>query len=143
MASGRALDVRVSGPDDLIVFTQPELLDLIVDNWIANAFEYAPRRSIVDIVARREDGCCVIEVSNDAPRLGADDMQHLFEPFWRKDEARSGDLHSGLGLSLTKSLAQALGGTVSASLEGSRLMMSLRCAVRADASSPALSYQGS
>jgi signal transduction histidine kinase len=128
-ASGRALEVRVHGPSDLIVSTQPEFLDLIVDNWIANAFEYAPGGSIVDIEARREDGSFVLEVSNDAPRLAQADLDHLFEPFWRKDDARSGDVHSGLGLSLTKSLAHALGGTVSASLEGARLKMSLRCPV--------------
>ncbi len=126
MALQRSLHVRKQVTEDLVVSTQPEMLELIADNWIANAFEYAPAGSTVDIAARREDLDFVLEVTNDAPRIDAADVDRLFEPFWRKDDSRSDDMHSGLGLPLTKSLATALGCKVSVSLQNTRLHMCLR-----------------
>jgi signal transduction histidine kinase len=143
LAVSRALEVDIGAPDDLVVISQPELLDLIVDNWIANAFEYAPVRSSVAVAAHHADGHLVLEVSNDAPRLTPADLDHLFEPFWRKDDARSGDHHSGLGLTLTQSLAKALGGTVTASIEGSRLSLRLLCPASLATSAPMVSARRS
>jgi two-component system sensor histidine kinase QseC len=125
-ASARAVEVRQDATDDVIVTTQPQLLELLVDNWIANAVEYAPRGSIIEASVERQNGSFVLEIANDAPQLSASDVSRMFEPFWRKDDARSDDLHSGLGLALTKSVAETLGFDAVASLEGARLHMRLR-----------------
>jgi signal transduction histidine kinase len=126
VAQQRSLHVEKHVTENLVVSTQPEMLELIADNWIANAFEYAPAGSRVDIAARVEGNDFVFETVNDAPRIATEDLPHLFEPFWRKDDSRSGDLHSGLGLPLTKGLATALGCKVHVSLEGQRLHVLLR-----------------
>jgi signal transduction histidine kinase len=44
------------------------------------------------------------------------DLEHLFERFWRKDEAHSGHDHSGLGMSIVRACATLLGGECRASL---------------------------
>jgi two-component system sensor histidine kinase QseC len=51
----------------------------------------------------------------------------MFERFWRKDAARTGGRHSGLGLSIVQALADALGIQVTADLTADRVFtVSLR-----------------
>ena len=45
-------------------------------------------------------------------------MSRLFDRFWRKDAARSGSAHCGLGLSLVSVYAAAMGAKVTAGLPG-------------------------
>ena len=57
-----------------------------------------------------------LAVSNPAPGLNEEDLERLFERFWRKDEARSGYGHSGLGLSIVKACVALLGSECRATL---------------------------
>lgn len=95
--------------------TDARLLRIIVTNLIANAVEYAPPGSEVTLACRAADR--FFEVTNAAPTLSAEDIPHLFERLWRKDDARSDDAHAGLGLSLAQSCAKALGLVLTAELD--------------------------
>jgi signal transduction histidine kinase len=57
-------------------------------------------------------------VTNPVEKVRPEDVPHLFERFWRKDAARSGGEHAGLGLSLARAFANSLGFTLSAAFEG-------------------------
>ena len=51
-----------------------------------------------------------IQISNSGSQIDAEQIEHVFEPFWRGDAARSAiGTHAGLGLSLCKKLADSLG----------------------------------
>jgi len=65
-------------------------------------------------------------VANPVDRLAAEDLPCLFDRFWRKDAARSGTTHAGLGLSLSRAFAIRLGYALAASLDAAQgLTMSL------------------
>ena len=49
-----------------------------------------------------------LSVSNITTDLCEQDIDIMFDRFWRKDQARSGSGHAGLGLSLVKALADVL-----------------------------------
>jgi signal transduction histidine kinase len=85
--------------------TDPALLRMILSNLIGNAVHHAPAHSEITIKLDAEG--CVIR--NQAPGLSASDLPCLTQRFWRKDTARSGYGHAGLGLSLSHSLASLLG----------------------------------
>lgn len=108
----------------LMLQTDERLLRIIVMNLIANAVEYAPSGSEVTLACVAPDR--LLQVTNAAPMLTAEDIPHLFERLWRKDAARSDASHAGLGLSLAQSCAATLGFTLTAELDGSgALQMSL------------------
>ncbi len=74
-----------------------------------------------------EGGTLEVAVANPAPLLDPGDLPFLFERFWRKDPARTGSLHAGLGLSLAKAFAELLGLSLTAELDsGKRLVLRLR-----------------
>ena len=117
-----AWDVPIAAPFD----TSPVLLRSILANLIDNAVEYTPAGGHVRVVGRVADARFAVTVSNDVHEIRADDVPKLFDRFWRRDPARSGDAHSGLGLSIARAFAQALGCELTAILEAdSRLVFTL------------------
>ena len=115
------------------VRSNPTLLQSILTNIVGNAIEYSPAAGRIEIKALQKDGQVELVISNTNDTLVAADLEHLFEPFWRKDAARSNNEHSGLGLSLSRAFAQLLGYELTAALVGeSRIMFTLSGSTRAD-----------
>ena len=117
-ADARRLEVAIEIPEELLLETDRAMLAMILDNILANAVEHTPPGGSVRVRVGSADDQFVTAVANTADGLGPDDLPHLFDRFWRKDTARSGSDHCGLGLSLAKAFADRLGLTLRADLEG-------------------------
>ncbi len=100
------LDNRIG--ESLNVHTDKDKLTLILVNLLSNAVAYSAAHSRISIEARETHDGVVLSVSNLAMDLSERDLALMFERFWRKDQARSGGHHAGLGLSLVKALAEVL-----------------------------------
>jgi len=108
------------------VFTDAALLRSILTNLLENAVGYAPPGDRVDVEASGGENEFTIRVVNTAENLAERDLAHLFERFWRKDAARSPDGHTGLGLSIARVFAQAIGYELKATfVEPARLALTL------------------
>lgn len=114
----RRLSVLTEIEDGRIV-TEPVLWNAIANNLLGNAVSHAPEGA--EVFVRVSSKSLIVE--NRAPDLDAGDVGHLFERFWRKSEARSGRQHSGLGLSIARACAEALGGGCRAGLRDGRLIV--------------------
>jgi two-component system sensor histidine kinase QseC len=108
------------------VQTDPVLLRSILTNLVDNAVEYTPAGGTVRIESKVEHGDFTVTVGNTVEQFTPDDLSRLFDRFWRKDAARSSSDHSGLGLSLARAFASAMGGDLTAALEDSRLVFRFR-----------------
>jgi len=125
-AAARGIEFRVSAPGGAEAETDPVLIRDILTNLVDNAVAYTPQGGAVEVEAGAVDGCFTVRVVNTVERLDASDLPHLFERFWRKDAARSADGHTGLGLSLARTYAQAIGCELTATLAGpARLALTL------------------
>jgi signal transduction histidine kinase/ActR/RegA family two-component response regulator len=111
------LDLDV--PAGLVVLADPARLAQVVGNLLANAARYTPSGGHVGVVARREAGGIVLEVSDDGQGIDRDLLPRVFDPFVQgprgSDRAQGG---LGIGLALVKSLVALHGGTVEARSEG-------------------------
>ena len=90
----------------------------VLANLLTNANKYAPEGADVRLRAMGADGRVAFEVSDDGPGLAPDELEHVFERFWR---AQSGETQlvggTGLGLAIAKSLVDLHGGEISVSSE--------------------------
>jgi two-component system sensor histidine kinase QseC len=104
------------------VAVDPVLLRSILANLFDNAVDYAPEGGEITVAAEARGG---LRVANPAGNLAADDVARFFERFWRKETARTGGLHAGLGLNLARVFATAMGWRLTATLENDLLVFQL------------------
>ena len=93
-----------------IVEGDPARLRQIVGNLLANALKFTPRGGRVRIRLAREADQAVLEVSDSGPGIPADELNRVFERFFRGRAARAGG--SGIGLTVVRELVSAHGGNV-------------------------------
>ncbi len=92
-----------------IVRGEPDRINRAVSNLLDNAIKWSPPGATIDIELR--DG--TLNVRDRGPGIPPDDLPHVFERFYRADDAR-GMPGSGLGLAIVRQAAEAHGGTVNA-----------------------------
>jgi len=97
------------------VSADPFLLRSILHNLFDNAVDYTPPGGEIR-VALDAGGGARLRISNTVAALDADDIPRFFDRFWRKEAARSGQQHFGLGLPLARTFARAMGWSLSADL---------------------------
>jgi two-component system phosphate regulon sensor histidine kinase PhoR len=114
-AEERDIALTVDCPDDLLIPCNAPLLEQAVVNLLDNAIKYSEPGSEVQVSAGRTDSEAVIHVQDHGPGINADDLERLFERFYRVDKARSRKVGgTGLGLSIVKHITHVHGGRVSA-----------------------------
>jgi signal transduction histidine kinase len=88
-------------------------LEQIVSNLLGNAVRHTPPGGLVAAVVAAEPDAVLLEVRDTGEGIAPEDLPHVFERFYRGQygDARTG---AGLGLALTKELAEAMGGSVAA-----------------------------
>lgn len=115
-AAGIETDVTTEA-DLPLVMADEDALRRALNNLVANAIKYAPKGRWIGIrIARRQtdgrDDICV-DVADRGQGIAAEDLPHVFEPFYRGREVVSRQIHgNGLGLSLVARIAEAHGGSV-------------------------------
>lgn len=114
-ASQIRLDQRI--PADLVVRTDQEKFQLIMMNLLGNAVSYSRPGGTVSCRARNGGNRIALEIENPVVDLTEDDLEAMFDRFWRKDPARTGSDHSGLGLALVRSLSDLLNFDLETSLQ--------------------------
>jgi two-component system heavy metal sensor histidine kinase CusS len=92
-----------------------------MSNLLQNAIEHSKPGARITVALREEAAATWITVSNPGAPIDGQHLQHLFDRFYRVDEARNdgGERHGhGLGLAIVKAVASMHGGQVSASSDG-------------------------
>jgi signal transduction histidine kinase len=99
----------------------------VLQNLLVNAVRHTPADGTVRVDARRLPGGVELAVADTGEGIAPEDLERVFDPFYRADPARSG-AGAGLGLALAKRIVEALGGTIraeSAPAQGSRFAVVL------------------
>jgi two-component system, OmpR family, sensor kinase len=122
IAADTAADARAVAPKREITMTAPgpvvvEGDDLrlrqVLGNLVRNALVHTPQASAIEISVSTVDSVGRMSVADHGPGLQPDEMERIFEPFFRADPSRSRDSGgAGLGLSIVNAVVTAHGGHV-------------------------------
>ncbi|MFT8246873.1 ATP-binding protein [Roseomonas sp. BN140053] len=102
----------------------PILLDQILANLLDNALKFsapggtgaaeAASGGDVTAIVRREGANLVLAVEDDGPGIPPEQLEQIFDPFFRVRRGDKAPAGSGLGLAICRGLAQAMGGRITA-----------------------------
>ena len=95
----------------------------VLQNVMENAIKYGDRKSI-DIQISEEDGCLLITVRNSGCTLSENELPHIFESFWRGENAEN-EKGSGLGLYINRQLMHKMNGEIFAEIKDGFISVSM------------------
>jgi len=104
-------------PDALRGRVDPRRLDVVVANLVGNALRHGARPVHLRLTGGGNPGTgrrAVIEVLDSGPGIPAHVLPHVFERFYKSDDARTRTEGSGLGLAIAAENVRVHGGTVRA-----------------------------
>ncbi|HWB23530.1 MAG TPA: HAMP domain-containing sensor histidine kinase [Gaiellaceae bacterium] len=111
----------------------------VIDNLVSNAIKFTPAGGQVIVGTSTEPGLATIEVSDTGMGIPAAEQERLFQRFFRSSNAISGAIPgTGLGLYITKAIAEAHGGRVEVeSREGAGTVFRIRLPAGSSSEPPA------
>ncbi|UEJ83812.1 ATP-binding protein [Brachybacterium halotolerans subsp. kimchii] len=120
LALGSDIELSGGASSGLQVYGSTTMLTTALSNLISNAIAYSPEGTRVGVSVRRDSGMVEIAVKDQGIGISKEDLERVFERFFRVDRARSRSTGgTGLGLAIVKHIATDHGGEVTAwSMEG-------------------------
>jgi signal transduction histidine kinase len=114
LAASKSIRVEADIEGGLLIRGDETLLIRMMWNLLENSIKYGRQGGVARFALRRENGWIVGEVRDDGIGIAPEHIEKIWERFYRVDESRSGG-GFGLGLPMVKYIAEAHGGSVSAS----------------------------
>ena len=115
MAEDKGISISCDVSQPMPVKGNHVRLKQVVVNLLDNAIKYTPEQGAIQLRVLAVNGHAVLEVEDNGIGIPPDALPHIFERFYRVDQARSADSKSaGLGLSIVKSICTAHGAEVEA-----------------------------
>jgi two-component system sensor histidine kinase CpxA len=106
-AQQRLCTIRVLNHCDCMVRGNPELIYRAIENIVRNAVRYTQEQSVVELKISCEEQAGVpmvnLDVSDCGPGLPENELENIFRPFYRVDDARERDTGGfGVGLAIAE-----------------------------------------
>jgi two-component system sensor histidine kinase KdpD len=98
----------------------PVMFEQVLFNLLDNAAKYSPPNTTIRIAATREGAAVIVQVLDEGDGIAPDDVEHIFDKFYRAqkvDRVRAG---TGLGLAISRGFIEAMHGTISAANRSDR-----------------------
>ena len=116
--------------DGILLTGNRTQLTQIVSILLENAIRYATG-SEIEVLLKRQGHAAVLAVANEGDEIPPDKLEHLFDRFYRVDEARGDEgQHYGLGLSIAKSAAERHGGSISVSCHDGKVRFTVSIPIK-------------
>ncbi len=121
LADAKSIALGTEVPAGLAIRGDLELLIRLFLNVLDNALKYAPEKGWVNIQAQRQGPAIVVNIGDNGPGIAPENLPHLFERFYRADQARSrpndGQGGAGLGLAIAHEITRLHQGQLSVQSE--------------------------
>jgi two-component system, OmpR family, sensor histidine kinase CiaH len=111
MSPANARGVRIEvDPEPVMVVGDPLRLRQVVTILVDNAVRHSPDRGEVRVRVRRERSTAQLVVEDEGPGVRPEDLEHVFDRFWRAQNSPGGG--TGLGLAIAATIVTRLNGRI-------------------------------
>jgi signal transduction histidine kinase len=115
---GIAFEIERAGAIPNEVFWDPDRVNEVLGNLLANAFKFTERGGTVTLRIEGIDGVVTLEVRDTGAGIAPDQLPHVFEKFYQaNNQSSAAHIGTGLGLAIAKQIVVAHGGEVAVDSE--------------------------
>lgn len=112
--------------EKILVNVDTNMFARALNNLFSNALKYSLSPYEVKVSLKKDDGNAIFSISNQCEAIIENDINMLFERFYRVDQARSNpDNSSGLGLSISKNIIERHDGSITATCKDNIICFSV------------------
>jgi len=113
IASPKNISLTVKNIPNIKIYGNADYLEKMLMNLIKNSITYGHQNGRTTIYAKVSKGSVKISVEDNGIGVSKEDINHVFERFYRGDESHNSDGNrTGLGLAIVKWVAEIHGGGV-------------------------------
>ena len=106
-----AIRVEIEGEGPFLVYGVEDRLAQVLQNLVGNARSFSPPGGTITLGLRRESANIVVSVTDEGPGVRAGMEEAIFRRFYTlRPDGEAFGAHSGLGLSISRQIVEALGG---------------------------------
>jgi len=108
----------------------PHRISQVLENLLGNALKFSPADSEIVLTAHKTPGEWLIEVADQGIGMSAEQVDRVFDKFYRVDASNTGNSGLGLGMSIVKKIVTAHNGTIEVQSTlgvGTRVLVRLPC----------------
>lgn len=95
--------------EELCVLSDRDRTIQIITNIIDNALKYVNEGGQIKVTTKSKGKKAYISIFNSGPNIDEEDLNHIWDRFYKADKARSSKVSTGLGLSIVRSILSQLG----------------------------------
>lgn len=108
--------------EKIMVTVDPDKIIRVFENLLSNAVKYSYKPGVIGVRMTKEAPFVTVCVSNQGAPLSPEELERLFDRFYRVDASRSSETGgSGLGLAIAKSIVESHDGEIWAESEGEEI----------------------
>ena len=107
------IDIHNLINEKIILTTDKESFRTIFSNLLNNAIKYSPKGSSIKFLSEQDNSFMTISIKDKGYGIHKNNINRIFERFYRTSKARAHSKGTGLGLALVKQLSQRIGARVS------------------------------
>ena len=126
----QGIEIAPQIEDDVMVNSDRELLAIVWNNLLSNAFKFTDAGGTVSVTLDRRDGEACVTVRDTGCGISPEALRHIFDKFYQEDTSHAAQ-GNGLGLALVSRILDMLGGRISVEStpgEGSAFTVRLKAA---------------
>ena len=117
--AGKTLEMDV--PDGVFIRGDEEMLKQLAVILLSNALKYSDAGGTIRLSLSQKGRGCQFSVSNTGPGIARENLEKIFDRFYREDTSHSGEIAgNGLGLAIARGIVEAHKGRIHAESEPGR-----------------------